>query len=299
MVTARVARKVGVRITGLLGLHPGWETWGPYSGLIVDWCKRLGVEVVKAFVAFNLSDQQLKWHKDRGDVNVGRVVVNLGGGGLVNLRCGNETLHYRLPQGWAYFIGPVASGKAPVSDGLFCRHSVGIQPHFRQPRSGMVATCSLVLDVNTTTWTVSAPPEPSLLSAPLLLSSCILHPLILHDWVILRDSLQSCQFARATAEAWKEKAGREEANLLPTQRDIQLQAGVVAAGRAGGRATAEAWKEKADREEANMLPTQRDIQLQAGVVARARGLREALKRKIENPSGLLGYEDTMRSHCDF
>ncbi|KAL6746227.1 hypothetical protein V8C86DRAFT_2949970, partial [Haematococcus lacustris] len=122
MVTARVARKVGVRITG----HPGWETWGPYSGLIVDWCKRLGVEVVKAFVAFNLSDQQLEWHKDRGDVNVGRVVVNLGGGGLVNLRCGNETLHYRLPHGWAYFIGPVASGKAPVSDG-WAGHCRGLE----------------------------------------------------------------------------------------------------------------------------------------------------------------------------
>ncbi|KAJ9511076.1 hypothetical protein QJQ45_002834 [Haematococcus lacustris] len=74
-------------------------------------------------------------------------------------------------------------------------------------------------------------------------------------------------------------------------RDIQLQAGVVAAGRAGGRAIREAWKEKAGREEANLLPTQRDIQLQAGVVARARGLREALKRQIENPSGLLGYEN--------
>ncbi|KAL6757839.1 hypothetical protein V8C86DRAFT_3135095 [Haematococcus lacustris] len=100
---------------------------------------------------------------------------------------------------------------------------------------------------------------------------------------------------KATAEVWKEKAGREEAGMPATQRDIQLQAAVVAAGRAGGRAFAEAWKEKAGREEASMPATQRDIQLQAAVVARARGLREALKRKIENPSGLLGYEDTMRS----
>ncbi|GFH24693.1 hypothetical protein HaLaN_22537 [Haematococcus lacustris] len=45
--------------------------WGPYSGLIVDWCKRLGVAVVGAFVAFNLSDQQLRWHQNSGDVTVG------------------------------------------------------------------------------------------------------------------------------------------------------------------------------------------------------------------------------------
>ncbi|GFH19532.1 hypothetical protein HaLaN_16489 [Haematococcus lacustris] len=61
MVTAGVARHVGVRITGQLGLRPGWETWGPYCGLVVDWCKRQGVDVVSAFVTFNLSDQQLKW----------------------------------------------------------------------------------------------------------------------------------------------------------------------------------------------------------------------------------------------
>ncbi|GFH09404.1 hypothetical protein HaLaN_04533 [Haematococcus lacustris] len=145
MVTARVARHTGVRITGQLGLRPGWETWGPYCGLVVDWCKRLGVEVVKAFVAFNLSDQQLRWvggrfeHKDSGNVNVGRVVVNLGGGA-----------------------------------------------------------------------------------------------------------------GRALSEAWKEKAAREDANLPPTQRDKQLQAGRAAAAL-------------------------------------------TRKRKIENASGLLGYQDTMRS----
>ncbi|GFH06346.1 hypothetical protein HaLaN_00961 [Haematococcus lacustris] len=127
---------------------------------------------------------------------------------------------------------------------------------------------------------------------------------------------------RALSEAWKEKAAREEANLPPTQRDKQLQAGVVATG----RALSEAWKEKAAREEANVPPTQRDKQLQAGVVAAGRALSEAWKekaareeanlpptqrnkqlqagraaaaltrkRKIENDSGLLGYQDTMRS----
>ncbi|GFH09178.1 hypothetical protein HaLaN_04276 [Haematococcus lacustris] len=115
--TAGMAERVGVRITGDLGLAPGWIPWGPYSRLIVDRCKRLGVEVVAAFVAFNLSDHQLTWHKDRGDVNVGRAVFNLGGGGVVGLRCGGEDQHYSLEHGDGYFMGPIASGKAPVSDG--------------------------------------------------------------------------------------------------------------------------------------------------------------------------------------
>ncbi|KAL6762926.1 hypothetical protein V8C86DRAFT_2509167, partial [Haematococcus lacustris] len=99
MVAARGARHTGVRIVGQLGLRPGWETWGPYCGLVVDWCKGLGVEVVNAFVAFNLSDQQVRWHKDSGNVNVERVVFNLGGGGVVNLRCGDEKLCYWFAHG--------------------------------------------------------------------------------------------------------------------------------------------------------------------------------------------------------
>ncbi|GFH19675.1 hypothetical protein HaLaN_16657 [Haematococcus lacustris] len=96
MVAAGMAEKAGVRIVGQLGLGPGWETWGPYCGL----------------------------HRDRGNVNVGRVVFNLGGGGVVNLHCGDEELSYWLEHGWGYFMGPIASGKAHVSDDLFCQHSV-------------------------------------------------------------------------------------------------------------------------------------------------------------------------------
>ncbi|GFH25518.1 hypothetical protein HaLaN_23497 [Haematococcus lacustris] len=225
MVTTGVARRVGVRITWQLGLRPGWETWGPCCGLVVDWCKRLGVDAVSAFVAFNLSDQQLKWvgdrfgHKDGGNMNVGRVVFNLGGGDVVKLRCGDEEL---------------------------------------------------------------APPGPSPLPLPLF-------PLIWHDWVTLRDNLPRCRFrgGEGTAEFWKEKAGREAANLPPTPRDKQLQAGVVAAGRAGR----EAWKEKAGREAANLPPTPRDKQLQAGLVAGAL----AVERKRKTASALLGYLDNMRS----
>ncbi|GFH16253.1 hypothetical protein HaLaN_12637, partial [Haematococcus lacustris] len=47
-----------------------------------------------------------------------RVVFNLGGGGVMKFRCGDEELYW-LPHGWGYLIGPVASGKAPVRDGLF------------------------------------------------------------------------------------------------------------------------------------------------------------------------------------
>ncbi|KAL6745518.1 hypothetical protein V8C86DRAFT_3123411 [Haematococcus lacustris] len=130
--------------------------------------------------------ESAKEHKDSRNVNVERVVFNLGGGNVVNLRCGDEELCYWLAHGWGYFIGPVASGKAPVSDGLFS---------------------------------------------------------------------------------------------------------VVAGGRAAGRAHSEAWKEKAAREEANLPPTPRDKKLQAGRAA-ATFIR---KRKIENASGLLGYQDTMRS----
>ncbi|KAL6749193.1 hypothetical protein V8C86DRAFT_1049628 [Haematococcus lacustris] len=49
MKTSGKAKRVGVRITGDLGLAPGWIPWGPYSGLIVDLCKRLGVEVFAAY----------------------------------------------------------------------------------------------------------------------------------------------------------------------------------------------------------------------------------------------------------
>ncbi|KAJ9520744.1 hypothetical protein QJQ45_007613 [Haematococcus lacustris] len=187
-----------------------------------------------------------KGAKTQGQRECERWTFNLGGGGVVNLRCGDEELCYRLEHGWGYFIGPVASGKAPVTDGLFCQHSVGIQPGFSQPRSGMVATCSLVIDVNLTTWNVSAPPPPSLLPPPM-----------------------------AAGRAWKEKAARVEADLPPTPRDIQLQAGLVAAR----RAHSEAWKEKAARVEANLPPTPRDIQLQARLVTARRAHNEAWKEK--------------------
>ncbi|GFH32849.1 hypothetical protein HaLaN_32137 [Haematococcus lacustris] len=156
MMTADAGMHVGVRITGQLGLRPDWPVWGPYCGLLVNWCKGLGVGVANAFVAFNLDDRQLKWvsgrfeHKDIGNVDVGRVVVNLGGGGVVNIRCGGEEQCHWLPHGWAYFMGPVASGKLPVRPGLYCEHSVGIQPGFSQPWSRTVGTCSLIIDVNIT-----------------------------------------------------------------------------------------------------------------------------------------------------
>ncbi|GFH33470.1 hypothetical protein HaLaN_32849 [Haematococcus lacustris] len=35
---------------------------------------------------------QLDWHRDKGNVNVGRLVFNLGGGGVVNLKCVGEDL---------------------------------------------------------------------------------------------------------------------------------------------------------------------------------------------------------------
>ncbi|KAL6748624.1 hypothetical protein V8C86DRAFT_3146508 [Haematococcus lacustris] len=278
MVAAGMAGQTGVRIVGQLGFNPGWKKWGPYCGLLVDWCNSPGADAVSAFVAFNLRDMQLALHRDKGDVNVGRVVFNLGGGGVVNLKC-DEELCYGLDHGWGYFIGPVASGKAPVTDGVFCRHSVGIQPGFSQPHSGMVATCSLIIDVNSTTWNVSAPPPPSLWPPPI-------SPLILDDWVLLRGDLpQNCK--GWVSVAWKQKAARVEANQPPTQRDKKLQAGRVATG----RAVSEAWKQKAARVEANQPPTQRDKKLQAGKVAAAL----TLKRQVANASGLLGYEDTMRS----
>ncbi|GFH10780.1 transposon Tf2-2 polyprotein, partial [Haematococcus lacustris] len=220
-----------------------------------------------------------------------RWTFNLGGGGVVNLRCGDEELCYRLEHGWGYFIGPVASGKAPVTDGLFCQHSVGIQPGFSQPRSGMVATCSLVIDVNLTTWNVSAPPPPSLLPPPMAAGRAWKEkaarveadlPPTPRD-IQLQAGLVAAR--RAHSEAWKEKAARVEANLPPTPRDIQLQARLVTARRAHN----EAWKEKAARVEANLPPTPRDIQLHAGRAAAAL----TRKRKIENTSGLLGYQDTM------
>ncbi|KAJ9512765.1 hypothetical protein QJQ45_019061 [Haematococcus lacustris] len=210
-------------------------------------------------------------HKDRGDVNVGRAVFNLGGGGVVGLRCGGEDQHYSLEHGDGYFMGPIASGKAPVSDGLFCRHSVGIQPGFRQPLSGSVATCSLVIDVHATTWSVSPPPPPSPLPLPV-------SPRIWKDWVALRDSLQACW--GVVAEAWRQKAAREEANQPPTPRDTRLQAGVEAGGRANGVVVAEAWRQKAAREEANQPPTPRDTRLQAGVEAGGRAMKEKAARDM-------------------
>ncbi|KAL6745052.1 hypothetical protein V8C86DRAFT_3151791 [Haematococcus lacustris] len=213
-------------------------------------------------------------HKDKGDVNVGRAVFNLGGGGVVGLRCGGEEQHYSLEHGDGYFMGPMASGKAPVSDGLFCRHSVGIQPGFRQPLSGSVATCSLVLDVHATTWSVSPPPPPSPLPLPV-------SPRIWNDWVALRDSLQTCW--GGFAEGWRQKAARKEANQPPTPRDTRLQAGVEAGGRANRVIVAEAWRQKAARKEANQPPTPRDTRLQAGVEAggRANGVivAEAWRQK--------------------
>ncbi|KAJ9522886.1 hypothetical protein QJQ45_023680, partial [Haematococcus lacustris] len=195
------------------------------------------------------------------DVNVGRVVFNLGGGGVVGLRCDGEDQHYSLEHGDGYYMGPIASGKAPVSNGLFCRHSVGIQPGFRQPLSGLVATCSLVLDVHATTWSVRPPPPPSPLPLPV-------PPRIWKDWVALRDSLQAC--LGGTAEVWREKAAREEADQPPTPRDTRLQAAVQAGGRATGVVTAKAWREKAAREEADQPPTPRDTRLQAAVQAGGR-----------------------------
>ncbi|KAL6750175.1 hypothetical protein V8C86DRAFT_2819835 [Haematococcus lacustris] len=224
------------RHRGQLGLCPDWPVWGPYCGLLVNWCKGLGVRVANAFVAFNLDDRQLKWHKDSGDVDVGRVVVNLGGGGVVNLRCGGEKQCHWLPHGWAYFMGPVASGKLPVRPGLYCQHSVGIQPGFSQPWSRTVGTCSLIIDVNITSWNVSAPPSPSPLPFPLFPSFIWRHL----SWFILRESLpisrrfqaQMLKAARTTRRAWKDKAARKAAGHPPTLRDKQLHAKVVKAGRA-------------------------------------------------------------------
>ncbi|KAJ9507927.1 hypothetical protein QJQ45_021274, partial [Haematococcus lacustris] len=62
------ATRVGFAvIKGQLGLSPGWETWGPYCGLVVDWCKGLGVEVVNAFVTKSrLQQSAMKGKKHKG-----------------------------------------------------------------------------------------------------------------------------------------------------------------------------------------------------------------------------------------
>ncbi|GFH06929.1 hypothetical protein HaLaN_01651 [Haematococcus lacustris] len=48
-------------------------------------------------------------HKDSGNVNVGRVVFNLGGGGVVNLRCGDEEL-----KAWKEKAGREAANLPPT-----------------------------------------------------------------------------------------------------------------------------------------------------------------------------------------